>query len=451
MSNRVDTTLLLEDLKHKYRDSGRPVEVSFRDLVGWVRSGDQFTHQIHPYPAKLLPHIANFFIQASSICSGDQQVLDPFCGSGTVALEASLSGAIPLVADANPFALLLAKVKTTPYNAEALLRDAEILRLRIARLRTGPVIPVVNEELWYQPRIKKSLEIILRAIMELEDDSIRDFFRVCFSATARRLSLADPTISVPVRLKQKASLSENANEAIAAHLKWLETAAPPVEFFRTVQSNIGRVLSANRVSPERCVAIPVGMDARSLQSANGIKLSDNSVQLTITSPPYGSAQKYVRASSLSLNWLSLCEPDHLADLEGCSIGREHLSAKRGGMGEAFNGSSRFKHLLEEVRQRNPSRSLITETYLKEMTAALAELYRVTAAGGHVVIVIGNNTVAGLRLENDNYIIEVMQGLGFDLELALADRIHSRGLMTVRNKNAGLICDETILMFKKRAS
>jgi DNA modification methylase len=193
------------------------------------------------------------------------------------------------------------------------------------------------------------------------------------------------------------------------------------------------------------------VDARSLQLADGKRLPDNSVELTITSPPYGSAQKYVRASSLSLNWLSLCDPNQLADLEGRSIGREHLSVKRGLTGEAFNGSSRFKHLLEEVHQRNPSRSLITETYLKEMAAALAELYRVTAVGGHAVIVIGNNTVTGLRLENDNYIAEVMQGLGFDLELALADRIHSRGLMTVRNKSAGLISGETILMFKKRAS
>ena len=323
MASSVDTTLLLEELKHKYRDSLSPVEVSFRNLVGWVRPGDQFTHQIHPYPAKLLPHIANFFIQASSICNGDQQVLDPFCGSGTVALEASLAGTRPLIADANPFALLLAKVKTIPYDPEVLLQSAEILRLRIARLRTAPVIPIVNEELWYQPKIKKSLEIILRAIMDLEDDCIRDFFRVCFSATARRLSFADPTISVPVRLKQKSSLSEKANEAIVAQLKWLETAAPPGEFFRIVQSNIGRVLSANRISPKRCAAIPVGVDARSLQLADGKRLPDNSVELTITSPPYGSAQKYVRASSLSLNWLSLGDPNQRAELEGRSIGREH--------------------------------------------------------------------------------------------------------------------------------
>jgi len=447
----IDTTLLLEELKHRYRHSLSPVDVSFRSLVEWVRTGDQFTHQIHPYPAKLLPHIANFFIRASSIRKGDQQVLDPFCGSGTVALEASLAGAQPLIADANPFALLLTKVKTTPYDPEALLRAAEILRKRITRLRTAPEVPVVNEELWYDPKTKKSLEIILRAVMELEDDCIRDFFRICFSVVARRLSFADPSISVPVRLKQKPSLSNKANEAISAQIRWLENATPSTEFFRVVQSNIERVLSANRLSPKRSAAIPVGMDARKLELTDGRRLPNNSVNLTITSPPYGSAQKYVRASSLSLNWLSLCDPNQLANLEGLSIGREHLSAKRRSSGEAFSGSSRFHKLLENIRKKNPSRSIITETYLTEMTAALRELHRVTAVDGHVVIVIGNNTVTGLHLENDRYITEVMEDLGFELELALADRIHSRGLMTVRNKNAGLISAETILMLRKRAA
>jgi hypothetical protein len=43
MASSVDTTLLLEELKHKYRDSLSPVEVSFRNLVGWVRPGDQIS------------------------------------------------------------------------------------------------------------------------------------------------------------------------------------------------------------------------------------------------------------------------------------------------------------------------------------------------------------------------------------------------------------------------
>ena len=441
----IDTTLLLEDLKRRYRDTGTPIEVKFRDIASWVRAGDQFTHQIHPYPAKLLPHIANFFVRASSLCKPGQTVLDPFCGSGTVALEASLVGAEAIVADANPLALLLTKVKTTPYQIPHLIETARELRARISRLRTADPISVVKENLWYSTSTKKALEKILRAVMEIEDADLQDFFRICFSVVTRRLSYADPAVNVPVRLKEKPSLSDAANEKIRKHLKWLETVSPAEEFDRVVQLNIGRVHAANMASPGRKPACVVGEDARQIHRCPAA-----SVPMTITSPPYGSAQKYVRASSLALNWLSLCPPSALAALEGHSIGREHLSSKYKPTSckATDHLSSEFRGLVERIRAKNPSRGEITETYFYELGDSLCEIGRVTSAGGHAVLVLGNNTVTGYNVENDCFATEIMLELGFSLELALVDRIHSRGLMTVRNKSASLISGETILMFRK---
>jgi hypothetical protein len=60
---RVDTSLLYDEFRNKYNKSGKEIDVDFRKLVAWIRLGDQFTHQIHPYPAKLLPNIAHFFLQ----------------------------------------------------------------------------------------------------------------------------------------------------------------------------------------------------------------------------------------------------------------------------------------------------------------------------------------------------------------------------------------------------
>lgn len=446
----IDTTLLLEDLKRRYRESGAPIGVTFRDIASWVRAGDQFTHQIHPYPAKLLPHIANFFVRASSLCKPGQTVLDPFCGSGTVALEASLAGAEPIVADANPLALLLTKVKTTPYKIPDLIATAHELRARISRLRTADPISVVNEHLWYSKPTKKALEKILRAIMEVEDADLRDFFRICFSVVTRRLSYADPAVNVPVRLKEKPSLSNAANEEIRKHLKWLETVSPAEEFDRVVQLNIGRVHAANMAFPERRPASVVGEDARQLIGQD-FRRPAASVPLTITSPPYGSAQKYIRASSLALNWLSLCPPSALAALEGHSIGREHLSSKYKATSckATDNLSSEFRELVERIRAKNPSRGAITETYFRELGDALCEIERVTTPDGHAVLILGNNTVTGFNVENDCFATEIMLELGFSLELALIDRIHSRGLMTARNKSASLISGETILMFRKK--
>lgn len=158
----IDTSLLYQDLRRMYLAQGKAIEVDFRNLVEWVRLGDQLNHQIHTYPAKLLPHIAHFFSRARSLAAPNSKVLDPFCGSGTVALEASLAGHRPLIADSNPFALLLSLVKTAPYKIESLRITCAQVIGRAKRYRTAPEIDIVNAELWYTNKHKKALEIILR-------------------------------------------------------------------------------------------------------------------------------------------------------------------------------------------------------------------------------------------------------------------------------------------------
>lgn len=447
----IDTSLLFEELCREYQRTGQHVEVDFRKLVEWVRMGDQLTHQIHPYPAKLLPNIAHFFVRASIFHKLNRRILDPFCGSGTVALEASIAGFTPYVADANPLALLITKVKTTPYDTNELRVTTRKIIARAERYKTAPEASVVNHHLWYTPNRKKELEILLRAVMEIDDDAQRDFFRVCFSVTARRLSLADPAVSVPVRLKKKETFGEKTNEKIQRRLDWIAEASPFAEFAKACEANIERVQECNDALKDRIAAVEVGVDARQLHQPGLDKthpLQSGSVPLIVTSPPYGSAQKYIRATSLSLNWLGLAGPEGLSPLEGQSIGREHVPLYR-----RENISKRlpdvYEHLLLKVRNKNKTRELITRQYLYDMESALSEMARVTSKGGRIVLVVGNNQVCGEPLRNDQYVVHVLQGLGLNLEVGLIDHIKSRGLMTKRNKTASVISLESVLVFTKK--
>src|SRR5687768_11146511 len=101
-------------LTREFRRSGSPIPISFRALMPQHKNGDSTTHQIHSYPAKLLSHIPAFVCAVPCLSEAGAVVLDPFCGSGTVLLEAILSGKSALGADSNPLARLIAKVKTTP-------------------------------------------------------------------------------------------------------------------------------------------------------------------------------------------------------------------------------------------------------------------------------------------------------------------------------------------------
>ena len=81
------------------------------------------THGIHPYPARMIPQLAEKLILNYS--KEQSWVLDPFCGSGTVLVESMLNNRNSIGNDINPMALLLTKVKTTKLNKEKLTKQTK--------------------------------------------------------------------------------------------------------------------------------------------------------------------------------------------------------------------------------------------------------------------------------------------------------------------------------------
>lgn len=394
-----------------------------------MKVGERATHYLHPYPAKLLPHIAHYFLASDLFCGSRGQVLDPFGGTGTVALEAMLSGRTAIYADANPLACLIARAKTDALwgkDLRAMQRDF-MQRFRVSRSSRPP--EVVNIDKWFEPKVIGAL-CRLRAAAENEDDpGLRRLLDVTFSATVRRVSNADPRLSVPV-LSKTGPLAIDSQGVLGVFQSQLE-------------ANIRRVLQLRTMLPEGVRPIEVASrDARSL----GVSF-DGSVDLVITSPPYAGAQKYVRSSSLCLGWLGLASTNQLKPLENESIGREHLSSYL--VKQAPVTSVPGANLvLENVRRTNPTRAAIAATYINEMESALTEMSRVLRIGGRIVLIIGNNVVCGQEFMSSEYLSEILQRLGFRLELALIDDIKSRGLMTKRNKTANLISREWVLIFRK---
>ncbi len=74
-------------------------------------------HSLSPYQGRLTPSFVYWLIRAFS--SPDMTILDPFCGAGTVPLEADFLGRHGIGNDLNPYAFLIAKGKfdRRPLNA----------------------------------------------------------------------------------------------------------------------------------------------------------------------------------------------------------------------------------------------------------------------------------------------------------------------------------------------
>ena len=75
-------------------------------------------HEIGPYIGKIRPSLARMLVGLYT--KEGQYVWDPFCGSGTIPLEARLAGRHVIASDVNPYARLLTRAKlSAPHSAAA--------------------------------------------------------------------------------------------------------------------------------------------------------------------------------------------------------------------------------------------------------------------------------------------------------------------------------------------
>ena len=450
----IDSGDILRTLIYRYQRRKRPVSINFRRLLPALNSADRFSHLIHPYPAKLLVHIPFFFLANDLLSKPGDIVLDPFCGSGTVLFEAQLANRRAYGADANPLARLIARVKTTPLDAAAAKRTLNEILGRISPSPSGERPDVVNIEHWFYPSTTRQLQCLQEVIMRIRTPAIQDFFLVCFSVCVRKVSLADPRLSVPVRLRFGQYPKDHPLRAKSdAHLRRLRCVHVAEIFSRIARANIARMEKLRACTANPASAELLCSDARQLvyeYSLNGKRnkpLPDESVQLVITSPPYPGAQKYIRSCSLSLGWLQLCPTTHLRACKARIIGREELT-KAECSGVLPTNIAKADKVLAAIRNRNPIRAMIAATYLNEMRIAIGEMCRVLKPDGHIVIVAANNRISGREFRTVDYLRSIAEECGLFLTACFIDAIRSRGLMTKRNHTASVITREWVLIFSK---
>ena len=447
---RTDSSEVLEALFDRYGRHSRAIPVNFREMVDWVSAGERATHYVHPYPAKLLRQIPVFFLANRTLSEPGDTVLDPSCGSGTVLLESVLHGRNGIGADANPLAQLIAKVKVTHLSPDLTTVRLNQVLSNGKSYATADVPTVVNLNYWFYPHVIGQLARLRRAIESLDIEREREFFRVCFSACVRRVSLADPRVAVPVRLRKDQYACDHAlHEPTKQHLAGLRRQDVFSTFESIANANISRLRELISLRTTDARASITSVDARNLRDpkTDGRRLRTGSVDLVITSPPYLGAQKYVRASSLSLGWLGVNEFSTLRQLEDQNIGREHFP-RREILSLPTTGLPEAERRIGQIFKLNPLRALIAATYLVEMTAAFAEAARVLRPGGHMVLVAANNTVCGREFMTQRYLQQILEGLGLKTRLRLVDAIKSRGLMTRRNATASVITREWVLVLQK---
>ncbi|MFH1890210.1 MAG: transcriptional repressor LexA, partial [Candidatus Kuenenbacteria bacterium] len=265
----------------------------------WDFNGEKtksHTHGIHTYPAMFIPQVARRLLQKYSKKNGT--VCDIFCGSGTALVESRLLGRNSYGIDLNPLAIFLAKAKTTQIEPKLLQKEYFKLIDEIKKIKDKNIQrPVfLNIDFWFKDKVIIELAKIKKAIKEIKNEKIKNFFMVAFSETVRLVSNTKNGEFKLVRIKpdKLKDFSPNVLEI----------------FKKKTENNIsGMAKYYKDVNKKSWTKIIYGDSSKD----NGIK--NNSIDFILTSPPYGDSRTtvaYGQFSRLSAQWIDIFDEPNKA-------------------------------------------------------------------------------------------------------------------------------------------
>ena len=350
----------LKELIKKKASYFRTVNGEYTDYFNIIqknqtRSVNQYlTHWIYPYKGKFHPQMIRALLNIIGLKEGDI-VFEPFSGSGTAALEAQLLGINFIGIDISPLCVMQGRVKT-----ESIYVLDEILKIKddvILKLDNN----LFSTETNYYEMIEKLSS----------DERVRNFYNI-----ARLLAVSDN--------------SRRKRDFKSSFIKNLHLMINSVKDYIEIQKKL---------------ALKLGVVKTEIGDSREVKLSDNSIDGIITSPPYSIALDYVKNDTHSFK----------------DLGYDVIKMRNDFIGVRGNG-------------RN-----IVEFYNEDMKKSYSEMYRILKPDKYAVIVIGNATYQGKEIKTVEFTIEYMESLGFKLVKNINKIIF--GLYNVMKK-------ENILIFQK---
>lgn len=344
-----------------------------RALEASKLDADALTHGFHSYPARMHPGIARVLIEALS--EPGERVLDPFCGSGTVLVEAMIADRIAIGVDLSPLAIRIAEAHCalrTPEERERFVvsatqvSEASQTRVRERIKARAPLTPAQRSH--YDSHVLLELAGLFEEIRGVEPAMDRRALEVVFSALLVKFShLRGETSSEHIEKRlRKGLVSEfflRKGKELAARWKALAEAAGE------------RVTSAQ---------LFVG-DARKLPTLLriGDQRAERGFDLVVSSPPYAGTYDYHAQHALRYPWLSL----------------DATSMEQGEVG---------------ARRRLSQQSGAAARWERELLACLESISAVCRRDAAVVLLLGDAEVGGRRMDA----FDQLARLGPRVELSL---------------------------------
>lgn len=354
-----------------------------------------YTHGIHSYPAMMIPQVAERLISEH----GGKQITayDPFCGSGSVLLEFLLKDIPCYGTDINPLAIEISNSKTTILEPTKISGYTNTIKSFLADYLFKSKKPIVsaprfrNIDFWFKPLVIRDLSVLKEAISRIPEEDYQNFFRICFSETVRKSSNTRGGEFKLYRVSPEKLSQHNPNV---------------FEIFNKI--TVRNTEGMKQLYGSMCNK---GFAARTIFESDivrSIPLPENSIDLVVSSPPYGDSKTtaaYGQFSRLSLQWLDYDE-EKTRQIDNKCMG-----------GRPSKGGPKFKSLalettLSKISNKDEKRANEVLSFFNDFFMAGENISRVMKQKSKICWVVGNRTVKNVKIPTDEIVSDMFKEFGY---------------------------------------
>lgn len=415
----------------------------------------RLTHHLFRFPAKFHPPIVRQLLAAYTE-PGDR-VLDPFCGSGTLLVEAGVLGRDAIGIDVDPVSVFVSNVKSHALARSALDKTIEQLETVVEELQrsSGELATLAEQDLdddeyrkqlngawtpkiprlehWFYRYAIVDLAILLDAIEKLDaPETHRNFLKLVFAGSIRGASRADP---VPVSgLEVTKIMLEKEEAGRAVNVAGL--------FRRRLSQALTDMQSFYQARSPTAECRAIRADSAALRRNLAPK-----VDAVITSPPYHGAVDYYRRHQLEMFWLGMTQnqSDRLSLLEHY-LGRPKVPLRHPFVSATSLELAGISAVEQEMREVSGERANAFKHYAIGMSKSIANVAQRMKPGAPFILVVGHSTWNGGSIDTSS-LMEELARPHFKLSERFWYPVKNRYMSYARNNGAN-IDREYVLVLRK---